>query len=258
MGSQITNKKISDYTIKELKEICQLSIADRKKDDSKVGLFVRNFSIYLTCLFLYTKITPNQITALSVIVFFIGVSLFLFNDYIFNIIGSLVIFFSMALDGCDGEVARFRKSAGTVGGLYAEPVSHDVQYAFAFLIISHGLVIHNFPTYYYILGSLAGITKLLFRLLQERFCAILACRNVSREESEVMHNSLKEKSIAIKAVYRVNKNFFSSTGVFLVIFICSLINRIDVCLWFFGIGYTLLWIALFGKQIYQINQNKII
>lgn len=259
------SKKISEYTTKELREICQSChlTPEWKKEDNKIGIFSLVFSIYFTRLFLYTKITPNQITFLSVLVFFSGISLLLFSNYILNLIGSLVIFFSIILDGCDGEVARFRKFIGNpikgnVGGLYAEPVSHDIQYGLAFLIIAHALVIHGFPSYYYVLGGLASITKLLFRLLQARFCAILAGRSVSREESANMQMSLKEKSIFIKIIYRINKNFFNNSGVFIIIFIGSLINRIDLSLWFFGVGYPLLWITLFGKQIYQINHNKII
>ena len=254
----LENKKISEYTIKELREICQAPALAKKKDDNKVGLFSLNFSIYFTHLFLRTKITPNQITVLSVIVFFLGISLLLFNNYIFNIIAALVIFFSIILDGCDGEVARFRKKRGDVGALYTEPVSHDIQYGFAFLIIAHGLVIHGFPAYYYLLGGLAGISKLLFRHLQERFCVLLAWNKVSDEEAVDMRQLLKKKSAIIKIIYRVNKNFFNNSGIFIVIFICSLINRIDLALWFFGFGYFLLWLALFGKQLYQIKHNKIV
>ena len=257
------NKKISEYTIKELREICQAChlTPEKKKDDNKVGIFSLNFSIYFTRLFLCTSITPNQITFLSVVVFFTGIFLLTFNSYILNIVGSLVIFFSIVLDGCDGEVARFRKFIGNpikgnVGGLYAEPVSHDVQYGLAFLIIAHGLIIHGFPPYYYILGALAGITKLLFRLLQSRFCVILGISNVSREESIDMHKSLKKKSIFIKMMYRINKTFFNNSGVFIIIFACSIINRLDLSLWIFGLGYSFLWIALFGKQLYQINRLK--
>ncbi|MFH1427411.1 MAG: CDP-alcohol phosphatidyltransferase family protein [Patescibacteria group bacterium] len=255
------NKKVSNYSMKELKEICRPK-SYVKSDDNKVGLFSTNFSIYFTRLFLYTKITPDQITVISVLVFFAGISLLLFNSYILNIVGSLVIFFSIILDGCDGEVARYRrkhsevKTGSNIGGLYVEPVSHDVQYAFAFLIIAHGLVIHGFPSYYYILGALAGITKLLFRLLQQRICLILGSNQVSKDEAIAMHADLKKKSIWIRFIYRINKNFFNNSGIFIVIFIFSLINRIDLVLWFFGVGYTLLWLAQFGKQVVQIREIK--
>jgi hypothetical protein len=256
-------KKISEYTIKELREICQAChlTLEKKKEDNKVGIFSLNFSIYFTRLFLYMGATPNQITFLGVAVFFVGIFLLTLNNYILGIVGSLIIFFSIVLDGCDGEVARFRKFIGkpikgNIGGLYVEPVSHDIQYGFAFLILAHGLAAHGFPDYYYILGSLAGITKLLFRLLQSRFCLILGVSNVSREESIDMHKSLKKKSIFIKLIYRFNKTFFNNSGVFIIIFIGAIFNRLDLSLWFFGLGYSFLWLALFGKQLYQISKLK--
>lgn len=256
-------KKSSEYTTKELRQICQAChlTPERKKEDNKVGIFSLNFSIYFTRLFLYAGATPNQITFLGVVVFFIGIFLLTFNNYILGIAGSLVIFFSIVLDGCDGEVARFRKFSGhpikgNVGGLYVEPVSHDVQYGLAFLIIAAGLVSHGLPSYYYVLGALAGIAKLLFRLLQSRFCVILGVSNVSREESIDMHKSLKKKSVFIKMMYRFNKTFFNNSGVFIIIFIGAILNRLDLSLWFFGLGYFFLWLAQFGKQLYQINKLK--
>lgn len=250
------DKKIGDYTIKELEKICHGPVADLKKDDNKVGLFAWNFSLYFTWLFLHTRITPNQITFLSTVGFYIGIVLLMLNDYLLGVIGSLVIFFSIILDGCDGEVARFRKKTSNLGAFYVEPVSHDIQYGFAFLMISIGLVMHGFPSYYYILGSIAGLTKISTRLLQLRFSGLLRLK-MSDEEIADTHKSLKSKSIFIKIAYRINKNFFNYAGFFIVIFIGSLIGRINLSLWFSSIGYFLMWIAIFGKQIYQIYHHKL-
>lgn len=242
--------------MEELKKICQDSVADSKKDDNKIGLFSLKFAIYFTRLFLHTKITPNQITVLSVITFYIGIFLLMFNEHLLSIIGSLVIFFSIVLDGCDGGVARFRGKTSTLGGFYAEPISHDIQFGFAFLLIASGLVIHGFPSYYYILGAMAGLTKLLTRLLQERFCGLLRVK-FSDEAVSDMNKSLKGKSVFIKIAYRINVDFFSNSGIFVVIFVFSLINRIDLSLWFFGVGYSLIWIAMFIKQAYQIHKYNL-
>ncbi len=252
-----SERKIKDYSIKELKEICHESMAHLRTDDNKLGLFITHkFSIYFIRLFLHTKITPNQITVLSVITFYIGIFLLTFNEHLLSIIGSLIILFSIILDACDGGVARFRGKTSTLGGFYAEPVSHDIQYGFAFLLISWGLVMHGFPSYYYILGGIAGLTKLSTRLLQSRFSDLLRPK-MSDEEVADIHKSLKSKSIFVKITYRVNKNFFNNSGIFMVLFILSLINRIDLSLWFFGIGYSLIWIAMFVKQAYQIHKYNL-
>lgn len=251
-----TIREIKNYTIKELREICQKPVAHLKTEDNKIGLFSLRFSIYFTRLFLHTRITSNQITILSVLVFFGGISLFIFNNYFLNITGSLLIFLSIILDGCDGEVARFRGKASRLGGVYVEPISHDIQYGFAFLLISWGLVMNGLPSYFFILGGVAGLMKLSTRLLQIRLSDLLR-HTMSDDKVIDMHKSLKKKSIFIKIAYRFNKNFFTNSGVFVVFSIFSLINRIDLAIWFFAIGYSLIWIAVFGKQAYQIRRYNL-
>lgn len=247
-------KKISEYSTKELREICQYSSAARARE-SKVGLFSRIFSIYLTRLFLYTDITPPQINATSVTTFFIGTAFFLFNDFWLNIIGVLIIFLSIILDGCDGEVARFKKIADNIGALYVEPTGHDIQYGLGFLIIAWGLYLNGFPAYFLMLGALASVAKLLYRLLEKNYWMSVQ-RNITHEEVVKIKKSYSKKSAMVRLVYWANKNFFSSTGVFLVLFIASLAYRIDLFIWFFAIGYVLLWVALFLKQLYQISKIR--
>lgn len=248
------NKKINKYSIRELRDICQAT-APNPARETKVGRFARIFSIYFTKLFLYTPITPNQITALSVIIFFSGIFIFLFNDYYLNIIGSLVVFFSIIVDGCDGETARFRKQTSVVGGMYAEPASHDVQYGFMFPIIAVGLVSSGYSPIYYLIAAIASITKLLYRLLEKNYLFAFSSNLVDKEINKIKQG-YKKKKWFIRLVYWIDKNFFGSTGIFLMLFIFSIANRIDLCLWFFAIGYTMLWIALFIKQIHQINKKS--
>ncbi len=247
-------KSIKKYSIKELRRICQAS-APNPARESKVGLFSRVFSIYFTKLFLPTKITPNQITAVSVLVYLGGVSLFAFNNYAIGIVGSLIVFFSIVLDGCDGEVARFRKSAGGWGGSYVEPVSHDIQYSFIFLILGTVLVYHDYSPYYLLAGAIASVAKLLYRLLETRFW-MKKNFSISNEEVERIKTNYKQKSMFIRMFYWINKNFFSSTGIFLMLFICAIMNRIDLYILFFAIGYGLLWLALFAKQVRHIINDK--
>jgi len=250
-------RNIKNYSTKELRKICHEPMALLRKDDNKIGLFITHkFSIYFIRLFLHTKFTPNQITVLSVVVFFVGILFLALADYWMGVIGSLIIFLSLILDACDGGVARFRKQTSRMGGVYTEPISHDVQYGFAFLLISIGLVMHGSPPYYYILGALAGLMKLSTRLLQTRFCDLLRPKEVD-DKAEGMQKELKEKSVFVKVAYRINKTLFNNSGVFVVISVCALVNRVDLCLWFFAIGSSLIWLAMFGKQMYQIRKHHL-
>lgn len=239
--------------IKELRTICQASAPDPARESFVGKRLVRFFSIYITALLIKTKLTPNHITTLSVLVFFAGISLFIFNNYILNLAGAFIIFLSLVFDGCDGEVARYKKTGGITGTLYVEPISHDVQYGLMFIPIGLGLFLNGYPWFYLLLAASASINKLLYRLLEIRFWYLTSYK-ISTEKLEEQKQSHNLMPQYLKLFYWVNKNFFSSTGVFLVILICSVINRIDLYIWFYAIGFALLWILLFGKQILKLGK----
>ncbi len=247
-------KPVKEYTHNELRNICQMT-ATRSRE-SIVGLFSRMFSIQVTKVLLRTKITPNQITVLSVFIYFAGIGLFAFNQYWYNLAGCALIFLSIVFDGCDGEVARFRQSGGKIGGLYVEPVSHDIQYGISFLIIAIFLFQAGTNPWILVVGAIAGITKLLYRLLRQNFWLAIYVKQTEQETIK-KRDSYHKQSTAMKLFNWANKNLFSSTAVFLIFFIASLADRVDLAIWYFAIGYTVLWLLLFAKQIYKINKNNI-
>jgi hypothetical protein len=249
------------YLIKELRGICQ-STAPDPRGESYVGRFCRIFSIYTTSLLIKTNLTPNKITVLSVFVFFAGIFLFFYGEYLLNLLAVLLIFLSIVLDGSDGEIARFKKNSGQVGSRYVEPVSHDIQYGFSFLIIGSALVINGAPAYYLFLGGLASILKLMTRLLRNRMW-ILSYWEVNekiRNEQEKRIKEVNEKmSSFVKFVYWFEKNFLSSTGFLLSILIFVIFQVLEYSLWFYSIAYLIFFSALFLKQIiqiYKINPNE--
>jgi hypothetical protein len=245
--------------IRELRAICQAT-APNPARESFTGRFSRIFSMYTTALFLRTRFTPNQITVISVLTFYVGVCLFIPGNYWLNIAGALVIFLSIIFDGSDGEVARFRKkygkSYGLAGGIYSEPVSHDIQYGFEFMILGAALYSQGFSPWFMMLGALAGTMKLMYRFLETRYWALVhgVVSDVEREELKAAYYT---QPIHKKLFFWVNKNIFSSTGVFLTIFILAITDRIDLYIWLYAIGFTLLALALFIKQTYYISKNII-
>ncbi len=241
--------------IKQLRTLCQSS-APNPMRESTLGKFARKFSIYFTWLFLHTKISPNQITFSSVVVFFIGIGFFWNNVFEQNLIGCFLIFLSIVLDGADGEVARYRKTAGVTGTLYVEPVSHDVQYGLMFIVLSAGLVAQGYSWIYVLLGGVAGITKLLYRLLEIRYWDMTHAQTITVEKVEAMKKSYSEKPVLERLFYWLNKNFFSSTGVFVVILICTLAQRMDAYVWIYAVCYSGLWLLLFAKQFYILFIKK--
>lgn len=249
------SRSIKDYSIKELRKFCQAT-APNPARESIMGKICRFFSIYTTRFFLSTPITPNWITVLSVLTFFVAIALFFVGRYEFNLLACFFIFLSIIFDGSDGEVARFRCRKSFVGGTYTEPVSHDIQYGLSFFFLGIAFYLNGMSAYYLILGSAASIFKLEFRFLKARFDNLMQRINTVKEtDSKDTDNIYNQGSLAKIAAF-LNRNFLSSTGFLLTMSIFSLINKVEWSLWFYAVSYIIFWLALFAKQVKTIVKNK--
>lgn len=233
--------------------MCQ-STAPNPARESFLGRFTRIFSIYFTHLFLRTSITPNQITVLSVFVFFSGILCFFSTQLEFHLFALFLIFFSIVLDGCDGEVARYRKSGRQSGIFYTEPVSHDIQYGLMFPLISVALFVQGYSPVYLILGMAASIAKLLYRAAEMHFWP-LRHGKADEKKIEAMKQQYHMKPVQIRFFYWVNKNFFSSCGVLVTMIVLAPINHMDWYLWIYAVAYSLLWFMLLLKHIRIISKE---
>lgn len=122
-------------SIRELRKICQ----DPKKETGSkfCNLWYRPITIYLTKLFLYTPITANQVTMLSILSGVFGGFFLILSDNLFDIIGILLLQFYWLLDHVDGEIARYRKS-GSLTGEYIDFAAHYMVYTIFLMGMTFG------------------------------------------------------------------------------------------------------------------------
>jgi len=85
-------------------------------------------------------ITPNVISALSLLLSLIAAGLFAFGkNYISLLIGGLITHIASVIDGCDGEIARLKFMRSKYGGWFDAVLD---RYADAFLLF--GLTWHEY------------------------------------------------------------------------------------------------------------------
>lgn len=77
----------------------------------------RKVSLAITRRLLRTDITPNQMTALSVLVGLVGAVFFLSSTPAYQLSGALLFLAHSILDGCDGEIARLKYLESRLGGI---------------------------------------------------------------------------------------------------------------------------------------------
>lgn len=78
----------------------------------------RPVAAVLVCLLKDTRITPNQVTFLSLLTAFVAQAILLFwHSHVGLILAALVLVFAFILDCTDGQLARMRGQASSIGGL---------------------------------------------------------------------------------------------------------------------------------------------
>lgn len=246
-------KTVREYTRKELQEICQKT-SSNPAQEGFTGRVVRFFSLYATMFFLRTPLSPNHITVVSVLVFFTGVGLFFVGTYVMDVVGGLMIGLSVVLDGSDGEVARFRRTAGRLGSNYVEPVSHDMQYGISFLMLGAALALRFDAPLYYLLGGITSVAKLLYRLLESRFWHFYHA-GITKDQIETIKHSYGSLPFYAQAASWFRRRWYSSTGFAILSIVFALLGRLDLLLWFWAIGASAFCVLLAAKQFRRIYLN---
>lgn len=111
-------------SIKELRQMLQTNVLGHP-------ILQRVLSIYITRVFLSTRITANQVTILMLVVGFLS-AVPLFFGYFW--LGLALSYLCILLDASDGEVARYRKQY-SLRGIYLDIINHLAIQSLFFLAL---------------------------------------------------------------------------------------------------------------------------
>jgi phosphatidylglycerophosphate synthase len=132
--------------------------------DGPIARFDRALSTRLSRLLVHTPLRPNHITTIGTLIGLLGGWCFGRGTYASNLLGAVLFWFAVIIDGCDGEVARLKFQETRYGGLY-DVVTDNIVHVAIFL----GLAIGHFR---FVPGSYARLFAGL--LLGGFFCALTA------------------------------------------------------------------------------------
>lgn len=224
-----------------IKDIEKASMTPEKRAMAKNDYFAfyigRPLSYILTVPFLYTSLTPNQISIISIIPIILG---FIFSyiaesDFLMYVSWGCFFLWNL-LDGVDGNIARYRKQFSKMGSVY-DAMSGYIAMIFSFfawgIAAAHfpGLTseyIHINPEGYIILGAISGISVIFPRFIMHK--------TITTVGNDDTINSVKDKShYGILKVIALN--LISVSGfVQLLMLLAIPLNLYDI----FTLGYFVL------------------
>jgi len=200
-------------------------------------LILRPFSRPITqFLVKFTKITPNQITWVSLLIGIIASYFVLLEGKENLFIGAFLVLIFIILDNVDGEVARLRKKSSNLGKWFDGITGFIVN---ELLIIAIALGI----------GTTTALTIGLFTMIAFPMQYTL----IYFYKSEIVKNNLPIQITKSGAINKIKYLYGSTFFQFLVVLGC-LFNKLIWVLLFFAVFGNLFWI---GTVIVQyLNLRK--
>lgn len=165
-------------SVKELRKIC------KKKGIEEKGLsaLYRYVSFYLTKLLLYLPLNANQVSIIGVEVGIIASIFFLFGNPINFIFGGIWLFFHMLFDYSDGEIARYYKIQGGLGGFF--DWSNCLPRVLIIIFLTLTFIV-NMPSFHRIFIILFGFISSVFWLYNNIFWGLRNnLANISIEDND--------------------------------------------------------------------------
>ena len=144
----------------------------KKNTDGPISRILnRPISIKISELLLKTNITPNQISLISFIFGLFGALFFYFGDYVFLVIGGILVHLSSIIDGCDGEVARLKLIESKYGGWFDAVMDRYADAIIIFGMVHGHWILHNDITIWTI-GFMALMGSFLNSYTADKYDAI--------------------------------------------------------------------------------------
>jgi len=184
-----------------MKTITEIKTITGKKTNGLIPGFYRSVSYYITWVLLSLHFSANMTSLFGVLLGIISAVFFMTMNYFLFMIGSLFLFFSMMMDYCDGEIARYR----TYKKLPDEPFR---KYGGFFDSLNHLAVplvyvalAFSFRTYGFFPIMLLGILSAFLRLIDTSlFKWINSLLKIKKKPPIVFHHKQSNNAKKIRSI----------------------------------------------------------
>lgn len=127
---------------------------------------VRDAALPITWLLLHTNVTANQVTAFSLLIGILGITLFAFPSAKLFLLGAVFLQAWYLLDHVDGQIARYRGTASLTGRFF-DFLTHHVIHGTLFFSLGLYAFLVSQSAVFMVWGFVASLSMMLFNLIHD-------------------------------------------------------------------------------------------
>ena len=226
-----------------VKDIADKSMTPEKKESAQNDLFAfyigRPISYVLTIPFIYTNISPNAISLLSIAITIIGfIIACIAKTKAGMVISWSMLFLWNLLDAVDGNVARYKKQFLKMGSVYdamAGYLAASMMFFAAAIMAAHAngpLVSKSIisPEALIIIGGITAMVNMFPRLIMHKTITTLMNKGAMSEINEK-----KNYGIAKVIVLNLKSCAGGAQVLFLIAVLCNILDLYTVCYFLFNL-----------------------
>jgi len=252
-------------SLKELNKIVQ------KPNYKTVGNWMvrhitRDMALPLTWCLLYTPISANGVTFVSLIVGLLGCVLLSFGSGIHFLWGAILLQFWYLLDHVDGQIARYRKQE-SVTGIFFDYITHHIIHMGVFLGIGWGAYSYTSTVAYILIGIITAMNILVLNLIYDcqykaffHWIKLTSPQMVKKERSSVSSTILRPLSESkVKIAFSWSHKLCEIHVLMNVITVIAITQLfVDSCLLRFFLVFYLVFVSFvaFLKLTYFVLKRK--
>jgi phosphatidylglycerophosphate synthase len=205
----------------------------------------RHLSWHLTRFLIRTPLTPNQVTALSMIAGLAGAWCFALGTRGAGVTGGLLLILCYTLDNCDGEIARLKKLSSEWGAHFDDLVDWLVDGAF-FAALGYGVWQATGEILWLWLGLAATAGATIDYIVDIVLYAKAKNEPEQKSREEEATDVRKPEDALDWAIYIFHK--LSRADFCVIVFVLALVDVVWVLLPLGAIGAQVYWITDLFKR----------
>lgn len=220
----------------------------------------RRISLFFTRLLLKTRLSASHVTGFVTLIGIFSGIFVASGRYPGVLIGGLLFNLASILDGCDGEMARFKLSSSKTGE-WLDTISDNLTYLAFFLGVAVGAH-HQTPASHVVListlmfiGILLSLGIMFYYLIRYTNSGSLVSVQSDIEEEDRRKGSGGASSWITKLKFVMKRDFFAMFFMAL-----AMLNQLHLILYLAVIGANLTWIVVlaYKREIFKVPEAKVL